>query len=342
MIKLNVDAMGGDQGPQCIVKACIEAVMDYPQLDLTLFGDEDVLNKHIEGAICDPGRLHIVHAGDTIGNDEAPVTAIRHKKEASVVKALTFLANGEADGFVGAGSTGAVLAGATLLVKRIPGILRPALAPLLPTINNRQVALIDCGANVDSKPEWLAQFALMGSVYMQHVLHIHEPRVALLNNGVEAHKGDSLVRAAYEIIKTMPLNFVGSVEAREMLSGDVDVVVCDGFVGNVALKAIEGTAKTMTSMLKDAIMQNKRSKMGGMLLKSTLGEFRKKLDYTEHGGAPLLGVKKCIIKAHGASTSQSFYNALRQCQEMVKERVPAIIEADMGAMGTPSDHKEME
>jgi glycerol-3-phosphate acyltransferase PlsX len=219
------------------------------------------------------------------------------------------------------------------LVKRISGIMRPALSPLLPTISGGQVALIDCGANVDSKPEWLAQFALMGSVYMHSVLNIASPRVALLNNGTEAHKGDLLVRAAYELLGKMPLNFVGNIEAREILSGGVDVVVCDGFVGNVALKSIEGTAKMMTSLLKETIMKSKRTKIAGLLLKSALKDFRSRMDYTEHGGAPLLGVNKCVIKAHGASNSNALYHAIRQCQEMVRQRVPQIIESDLGAYG---------
>lgn len=337
MIKLNVDAMGSDQGPACITQACTEAIMDYPQLDLTLFGDEALLTRSLEGVLYDTSRMRIVHAPDIIENEEAPVTAIRRKKQASVVMAMTSLANDEADGFVGAGSTGAVLAGATLLVKRISGIMRPALMPLLPTVKGGQAALIDCGANVDCKAEWLAQFALMGSVYMQRVLNIKQPHVALLNNGVEAHKGNALAKAAYALIQDMPVHFIGNMEAREILSGDADVIVCDGFVGNVALKAIEGTARAMTGMLKDAVLTNGRSKMGGVLLKPALADFKKKMDYTEHGGAPLLGVQKSVIKAHGASTSRSFYLALRQCQEMVKNQVPAIIEADLGCGTPPAD-----
>ena len=331
MIKLNIDAMGGDNGVRVTVPACVDAISENRQLELNLFGDEQAILSQLEALTYDKTRLHIIHAPEIIDNDEAPVLAIRRKNNASVVRAMNSLADGEADGFVGAGSTGAVLAGATLLVKRLPGIMRPALSPLLPTLTGGHVALIDCGANVDSKPEWLAQFALMGSVYMNKVLHVKNPRVAILNNGTEAHKGDSLVKEAYGRIAEMPVNFVGSVEAREILSGDVDVVVSDGFVGNVALKSIEGTAKMMATLLKQAVMQNRRRKIGGLLLRRALREFRTKMDYTEHGGAPLLGVQKCIIKAHGSSNTRAFYHAIRQCYSMVEGAVPTTIEKELSS-----------
>jgi glycerol-3-phosphate acyltransferase PlsX len=333
MIRINIDAMGGDQGMDAVIPACVEALMDFPKLSLALYGDKDAIAARLEKTLYDMSRLQVVHAPDVIDNDEAPVPAVRRRKDASVVRALTDLGRGEGDGFVGSGSTGAVLAGATLLVKRLPGIMRPALTPLLPTMQQGQVALIDCGANVDAKPEWLAQFAVMGSVYMQSVLGVKNPRVALLNNGTEAQKGDALVRAAYELIKELPINFVGNVEAREILSGDVDVVVCDGFVGNVALKAIEGTAMMMTALLKQSVMSNTRSKLGGLLLKPALGDFRKRMDYTEHGGAPLLGVGKCVIKAHGSSNTRAFYHAIRQCRQMAEQRIPAVIVAAIAAQG---------
>ncbi len=336
MIKLNIDAMGGDGGIDIVVPACVDALAQNKLLELILFGDEKAICAKLNALEYDKSRVRIVHAPEIIDNDEAPVLAIRRKKDASVVRALTSLSDGEAEGFVGAGSTGAILAGSTLLVKRLPGIQRPALAPLLPTVTGSHVALIDCGANVDSKPEWLAQFALMGSVYMKNVLNVKAPRVALLNNGTEAHKGDTLVREAYGRVEQMPVNFVGSIEAREILSGDVDVVVCDGFVGNVALKAIEGTAKMMTTLLKQAVMQNKRSKIGGLLLRAALKEFRSKMDYTEHGGAPLLGVAKSIIKAHGSSNSRAFYHAIHQCYNMVQGSVPATIQREIAAQLEPN------
>ncbi len=331
MVKIMIDAMGGDNAPDAIVKGSIDAINDYPNIEVTLFGDEEKIKNCLKNESYDVARMHVVHAPDVVQNEEAPVQAVRRKKNASVVMALTALGNGEGDGFVGAGSTGAVLAGATLLVKRLPDVQRPALAPLLPTITGKNVLLIDCGANIDCKPDWLAQFGVMGSVYMNKVRRVREPRVAILNNGVEEHKGNALVQQAYELLKQMPIHFVGNVEAREILSGEVDVVVADGFVGNVALKSIEGTASMMSKLLKKTIMGSTRSKIGGLFLKPAMAEFKYQMDYTEHGGAPLLGVNKAVVKAHGSSNARAFYHAIRQCEEMVNGEVPQLIGSEIAA-----------
>ncbi|MBQ9988718.1 MAG: phosphate acyltransferase PlsX [Clostridia bacterium] len=319
--------MGGDHAPQIVVDAAVDAVAAYKDLELVLYGDEAILYKLLSGKKTD--RLSVVHAPQVIENNEAPVLAIRRKKDASVVVAMRDLAEGKGDGFVGAGSTGAVLSAATLLAKRMPGVQRPALAPLLPTLTDSQVLLIDCGANVDCKPEWLAQFAVMGSVYMSKVMGVHQPRVALLNNGVEEHKGDALAQEAYELLKKTPVNFVGNLEARETLSGDVDVIVCDGFVGNVALKSVEGTALVMSKMLKRELTSSLITKIGAAIVKPALNRFKSKLDYSEKGGALLLGITKAIIKAHGSSQKKAYYNAIIQCKEMADAEVPQMIEREI-------------
>lgn len=332
MIRICIDAMGGDHAPEAIVQGCLNALHDDKNLALTLFGKEEAIAPLLQKTEVDQERICIVDCADVIENNEHPVQAVRRKKDASVVKALRALAEGEGDGFVGAGSTGAVLAGATLIVKRIEGILRPALAPMLPTVTGTGVLLIDCGANVDCKPEWLAQFAVMGSVYMEKVRGTREPRVGILNNGAEEGKGNELVKHATPLIAQMPVRFTGNVEGRDITSGDVDVVVTDGFAGNVALKSIEGTAAMMTGMLKETLLSSFRSKMGALLIKPALSGFKKRMDYSEYGGAPLLGVNKPVVKAHGSSNAKAFYHAIRQCKQMVEGGVVPTIEAELAAV----------
>ncbi len=332
MIKLMIDAMGGDNAPQAIVEGCVAALKDMKDLHLTLFGRKEEIEAILKEMEYEKDRLDIVDAREIIDNNEAPVMAVRRKKDSSVVKALRALADGQGDGFVSAGSTGAVLAGATLIVKRIPGILRPALAPVLPTKAGKGMLLIDCGANVDCKPQYLAQFGVMGSVYMEKVMGTKAPKVALINNGAEEHKGNDLTQKAHQMLKKMPIDFTGNVEARDLVSGETDVAVADGFVGNVVLKFMEGFASALMSMLKTEMTSTLRSKMGAALMMPSLKNFKKKMDYTEYGGAPLLGVNKAIVKAHGSSNSKAFYHAIRQCRQMCTGNVVGIIREEIQAL----------
>ncbi len=279
MVKIIVDAMGGDNAPLAVVRGCFKALSEYKDLIIVLVGRREEIEKCLAGCEYDPDRLEIIHAQDVITNDDKPVQAIKKMKESSLVKALQLTAEGYGQGFISAGSTGAVLAGATLIIKRMEGIYRPALAPVLPTAGgNGKVLLIDCGANVDCKPDYLAQFAVMGSVYMQTVFGIENPKVALINNGAEESKGNELAKQSYQLIKNMPVNFQGNVEGRDIVSGEIDVAVADGFVGNVVLKTMEGFALAMFSMLKSEMTANLRSKIGAALLLPALKKFKKKMD----------------------------------------------------------------
>ena len=329
MVRIVIDAMGGDHAPGAILEGTIDAVNAFEDLHIIAVGREPDIKECLKGKNYDAGRLEIVHANDVISNEEKPVLAVRRSKDSSIVKGLELVAKGEADGFVSAGSTGAVLAGATLIVKRLDGVLRPALAPVLPTAKGGML-LIDCGANVDCKPDYLAQFAVMGSIYMEKVIKVKNPRVAIINNGAEEGKGNDLVKAAAPLIASMPVRYVGNVEGRELTAGDVDVAVCDGFVGNVVLKLMEGFAKTLFSMIKQELTSSTRAKMGAALLMPSLKSFKKKMDYTEYGGAPLLGVNGAVVKAHGSSNQKAYYHAVRQAYEMVKYGVHEMIKQEIG------------
>ena len=321
--------MGGDNAPGAILDGTIDALNAFEDLHIIAVGREEEIRKRLKDKNFDVDRLEIVHANDVISNEEKPVLAVRRSKDSSIVKGLNIVARGDADGFVSAGSTGAVLAGATLIIKRLDGVLRPALAPVLPTAKGGML-LIDCGANVDCKPDYLAQFAVMGSIYMDKVFKVNNPRVAIINNGAEEGKGNDLVKAAAPMVASMPVNYIGNVEGRELTSGDVDVAVCDGFVGNVVLKLMEGFAKTLFSMLKQEFTSSIRAKAGAALLMPSLKNFKKKMDYTEYGGAPLLGVNGAVVKAHGSSNQKAYYHAVRQAYEMVKSGVHEMIKQEIG------------
>ena len=315
-MKIIVDAMGGDHAPLQIVSGAVDALNRDKNLTVVLVGDENAINKSLaECKEYDKNRLDIIDAKDVITNDDTPTTAIRTKKESSLVKAFDALVHDdEAGGFVSAGSTGAVLVGAYLKVGRIKGVTRPALAPVLPTLKGNGVVLCDCGANVDCKPSYLQQFAVMASAYMHDIMGVENPRVGLLNNGAEAEKGNELTKAAYKLLEQTPVNFVGNCEAREILSGDFDAIVCDGFAGNIVLKYTEGLAATFIGMLKKELMADTRSKLGAAMAKPAFRRFKKVMDYTEYGGAPLLGIDGGVIKAHGSSTAKAFAAALGQAR----------------------------
>ncbi len=324
-MKIIVDAMGGDHAPLQIVLGAVEALTQDKNLHVVLVGEEGA----IEQALCECGdydknRLSIVDAKDVITNDDTPTTAIRTKKESSLVKAFdTLNRDEEAGGFVSAGSTGAVLVGAYLKVGRIKGVTRPALAPVLPTLKGNGVVLCDCGANVDCKPINLVHFAIMASAYATAMLGVKNPRVGLLNNGVEEHKGNDLTKEAYTLLsQTDGINFVGNCEARDVLTGDFDVVVCDGFNGNIALKSAEGTANVMLSLIKEGVYSGGlKSKLGALMLKPVFAGVKKKMDYNAHGGACFLGVKKVVVKSHGASKAKSITASILQAKALAESKI---------------------
>lgn len=317
-MRIVVDAFGGDNAPDAILTGCARALAAFSDLSLLIAGDESVVSKKLGELGADLKRVEILHAPEVISNHEPPVNAVKQKKNSSLVQALGALASAKVEAFVSAGSTGAVLAGATLIVRRIKGIARPALAPFLPTGGKNPVLLIDCGANVDCKPSWLEQFAVMGSIYVESYLGIKNARVGLINNGAEAEKGCELTKAAYELLEKAPINFVGNVEGRDIVSGAYDVVVCDGFTGNIVLKFMEGVAGTLMGMLKKELMSGTREKVGAMLAKPAFKRFSKTLDYAEYGGALLIGVNGGVIKAHGSSNEKAFFAAIRQAREFVQ------------------------
>ena len=318
-MKIAVDGFGGDNAPQEIVKGCIMAVKERKDLSIVITGQKDLLEQLIKQEYYGD-RISVYDCADVISCEEEPVIAIRKKKNSSLVKAFELLKQGEADGVVSAGSTGAVLAGGVFILGRIDGVLRPCLVPELPTVKGGFVALADCGANVDCKPEYICQFAKMAAIYHK-ALHGEEARIGLLNNGVESTKGNETVKAAYGLLKDSGLNFVGNCEARDILSGDFDVVACDGFDGNVALKSAEGTANAVFTLMKEAIYSSSRAKIGALLMKPALKGLKKKLDYSEHGGAAFIGVKYPLVKCHGSSKAKSICAGILQCHAMAENKL---------------------
>ncbi|MDR1939914.1 MAG: phosphate acyltransferase PlsX [Clostridiales bacterium] len=311
MIKVVVDAFGGDNAPDEIVKGAIEALNLRPDIKIILSGKKDKLSELIKDSPSLLDRIQIIDAPDVITNDESPTAAIRSKPKSSLVEGLNFLA-ADADAFVSAGSTGAVLTGATFIVGRIRNVTRAALAPLLPCVDGSNVLLIDCGANVDCKPEMLLQFGIMGDAYMKAV-GIKNPRVALLSNGTEKKKGNELIKAAHLLLAEADVNFVGNIEARDIMSGSADVIVADGFNGNIALKASEGTALSILKLLKQALTTSGlTAKIGGLLIKNSLKGLKSKIDYTENGGAVFVGVNKVVVKAHGSSKAKTIRASIIQ------------------------------
>ena len=316
---LALDAMGGDHAPEAVVDGALLALKELDKdFTLWLFGDEARISACLAGKDYPADRLVIKPAAEIITCEEAPAVAVRRKKNSSMVLAARAVAEGDADCFISAGSTGAVLSCGTLIIRRIKDVQRPALAPLIPNLQGGHTMIIDAGANVDCKPLYLVQFAQMGSAYMELVEGVESPVVGLLNNGEEAEKGNELTKETYPLMKELEgVRFGGNCEARELMSGDYDVVVTDGFAGNVLLKSTEGAAKAITSMLKTELMGSLRGTIGGAIAKPAFRSLKKKMDYKEVGGAPLLGVNGGVIKAHGSSDAKSFFNAIRQAQKLV-------------------------
>ena len=320
-IKVVVDAMGGDNAPEVTVEGAVEALKVSDKISIILTGRTEDIKKELQKYSYDESRISIVQADDVIGFDEPPVMAIRKKKNSSIVVGLNLVKRGEADAFVTAGSTGAILVGGQFVVGRIKGIERAPLAPLIPTAKGPSL-LIDCGANVDARPSHLVQFAKMGSIYMEHIVGIKNPRVAIVNIGAEEEKGNMLVKETYPLLKECTdINFVGSIEARDIPNGDADVIVCEAFVGNVILKLYEGLSNTLMHEIKAGLMSSLRSKIGGLLIKPALKKVVKGFIGEDQGGAPLLGLKGLVVKAHGSSGADDIKKAIIQCIQFSEEEI---------------------
>lgn len=314
MMKIVLDAMGGDFAPQVPVEGAVRAVKDYSDVHIILTGIEEQVQAELSKYDYPKDRISIVHTSEIIGMDEAPAVAIRQKKDSSIVVGANLVRNGEAEAFVSAGSTGACMAASVLRMGRIEGVSRPPIATVFPNIKN-QTLVLDGGANVDIGPTELVQFAIMGKIFAERVLKKPNPRVGLLSIGEEEHKGNKLTHETYPLLKQAPINFIGNVEGRDIFKGEVDVVVCDGFVGNIVLKTAEGIADVIFKIIKEEIMKSPIAKLGAIFLKPALSGVKKRTDYTEYGGAPLLGVKGISIISHGSSNAWAIRNAIRIARE---------------------------
>ena len=312
-VKVAVDAMGGDNAPPEIVKGAVEAIQAEKKIKVFLVGKEEQVKAELAKYTYPQEQVEVVNATEVIAMAEPPVAAIRSKKDSSIVKGLYMVREGKCDAFVSAGSTGAVLAGGQVIVGRSKGVERPPLAPLIPTEKGASL-LIDCGANVDARPSQLVQFAKMGSIYMENVMGIKKPRVGIVNIGAEEEKGNALVKETFPLLKECSdINFIGSIEARDIPAGAADVVVCEAFVGNVVLKLYEGVGATLISKVKSGMMVNLRSKIGALLVKPALKQTLKAFDLEQYGGAPLLGLKGLVVKTHGSSKAVEIKNTILQC-----------------------------
>lgn len=323
--KVAVDAMGGDNAPGEVVKGAVDAVSAHDDVKVFLVGQEDVVQEELKKYQYPAEQIEVVDAPEIIEMAEPPVQAIRTKKKSSIVVGMNMVKQKEADAFVSAGSSGAVLVGGQTIVGRIRGIKRTPLAPIIPTESGRSL-LIDCGANVDARPEHLVQFAKMGSIYMENVVGVKNPRVAIVNIGAEEEKGNALVKETYPLLKECKdINFVGSIEAREIPHGGADVIVCEAFVGNVILKLYEGLSATLISVIKDGLMSTTKSKIGAALALPALKKTLKSFAADEYGGAPLLGLNGLVVKTHGNSKAREITNSIHQCVTFRKQKINEII-----------------
>ncbi|MBQ8803602.1 MAG: phosphate acyltransferase PlsX [Tyzzerella sp.] len=319
--RVALDAMGGDNAPAEIVKGAIDAVNKRKDIKVLLVGQEEVVKKELAQYTYDKGQVEVINATEVIETAEPPVLAIRKKKDSSIVVALNLVKKGEADAFVSAGSSGAILVGGQLIAGRIKGVERPPLAPLIPTAKGVSL-LIDCGANVDARPSHLVQFAKMGSIYMENIVGIKNPKVAIVNIGAEEEKGNALVKETFPLLKECEdINFVGSIEARNIPQGDADVIVCEAFVGNVILKLYEGLASVLVKEIKQGMLSSLRSKIGALLVKPALKNTMKRFDTSEHGGAPLLGLNGLVVKTHGSSKAIEVSNSIIQCVTFKEQKI---------------------
>ncbi len=345
-MKIIIDAMGGDNAPKAIVQGALRAVQEL-DVQIVLVGQGDVILKAIneEGVTNLPKGLEIANADGVIDMHDDPTTVIRTKKNSSMVVGLRMVADDQGDAFITAGSTGAAISGATLIVKRIRGIRRAALTPVLPTAQGSCV-LIDCGANAECTPEYLVQFACMGSFYAQKALGIAKPRVGLLNNGAEDSKGLPLQKATYKLLKTLSdqglIHFIGNVEGRDVPMGECDVVVADGFSGNILLKTYEGTAKFMSKLFKDMFLENTVTKVGALCCKKGTAKIKKMMDYREVGGTALLGITKPVIKSHGSSDGLAIFSSIKQAMAAVEMDFATAIQENIERMVLPKEVTDVQ
>lgn len=315
-MKIAIDAMGGDHAPKEIVLGAMDAIKEIDNLEITLIGDQEKINP-----ILTNDRINVIHTTEVITGEDEPVRAVRRKKNSSLVLMAKEVKEQRADACISAGNTGALMSAGLFVVGRIPGIDRPALSPTLPTIDGKGFLLLDVGANVDAKAHHLVQYAIMGSIYTEKVRSINHPTVGLLNVGTEDGKGNDLTKKAFIQLKEAPVNFIGNVEARDILNGVADVVVTDGFSGNIALKTVEGTALSMFSMIKQTFMSSFKTKLAAAMVKQDLKGLKTKLDYSEYGGAGLFGLAAPVIKAHGSSNRRAIFNAIKQASHMIDNHV---------------------
>ncbi len=328
-IVVALDAMGGDNAPVEIIKGAVQSVNESDSVIVKIVGPEDVVKAELAKYEYDSNKIVVVNATEIIETAEPPVMAIRRKKDSSLVVALNLVKKGEADAFVSAGSTGAVLVGGQLIVGRIKGIDRPPLAPAIPTAKGPAL-LVDCGANVDARPDHLVKFAKMGSIYMENVMGIKNPKVAIVNVGAEEEKGNALVKETFPLLKECKdINFIGSIEARDIPAGYADVIVCDAFVGNCILKMFEGVGLTLVSELKHSMLSTFKGKIGALLVKSSLKQVLKKYDASEYGGAPMIGLNGLVVKSHGSSDAKEIKNSIFQCISFVQADIPGKIRQSM-------------
>ncbi|MCP1144010.1 phosphate acyltransferase PlsX [Lysinibacillus endophyticus] len=320
-MKLAIDGMGGDNAPKAVVEGVLLALDEFPNIEIQLYGNQRVLQPLLK----EHSRLQVIHCEEVVEAEDDPARAVRRKKDSSMARMLEAVNEGRADACLSAGNTGALMAGGLFKVGRIEGVSRPALATTLPTIDGKGFLMLDLGANADAKPENLVQYAIMGNIYAKKVRGIDNPRIGLLNIGTEEKKGNDLTKSVFGLLKEADLNFVGNVEARDLLDNVADVVVTDGFTGNMVLKTIEGTAGALMSMIKDVFMASGKTKIGALLVKGEMKGLKSKLDYSEHGGAALFGLQAPVVKAHGSSNARAIYNAIRQASIMVEHNVTDVI-----------------
>lgn len=318
-MRIALDAMGGELGPEEMVTGAIQAV-EESDLAVALIGDQAILNSVIQKLSLSSSRLEVIHASETISMDESPFEAIRKKKDSSITIAFEQVKNGKVDAVVSAGNSGATMASAIRSLGRLESISRPGIASIFPTLK-KPLVMMDVGANVDCRPQHLYQFGVMGAAFSNNLFQINKPSIGLLSIGEEGGKGNVLVKSAHELFRKSTLNFIGNVEGRDIFQGDVDVIVCDGFVGNVCLKVSEGLAEAIISMLRTEISESFMAKMGYLLAQKAFNNFRKKVDYAEYGGAPLLGVNGTGIICHGRSNAKAIKNAIKVAAEMIRSKV---------------------
>ena len=317
-MRIIVDAMGGDNAPEEIIKGCISA-LEMVGSEIVLVGKSQVIEGYLNKFRCKDSRISVLNADEVIENEDVPTKAIKTKKNSSMVVGLNLVKDGKGDAFLSAGNTGALMTGALLIVGRMKGVDRPALAPIIPTYNGK-VLIVDGGSNSNCKPENLLQFAIMGNIYMKTTFGVENPRVGLVNIGTEEMKGNELAKSTFALLKESGLNFVGNIEGRDIPMGNVDIAVCDGFVGNVILKVVEGMGKVFSKMLKEEVSATLLSKIGGLFLLPTFKRFKQRMDYTEYGGALYLGLEKPVIKCHGTSKEAAIKYSIIQAENFVNNK----------------------